>query len=51
MKQPKKLTREQKKLLTNMGMDARQYMMVAESNRILIIIHKGSRETKIIYKE
>ena len=51
MKQPKKLTREQKKLLTKKGMNAKEYMMVAESNLILIIIEKKTGKLLTIGKD
>lgn len=42
MKQPKRLTREQKCILRNTGLDCKNWMLVSESDFYLKIINKKS---------
>lgn len=51
MKQPKKLTREQKKLLVDIGLNPKEWMNLHEDELYLHIIRKGSSDRKIIDKE
>lgn len=50
MKQPKKLLRNQKQILTKKGLNAKEWMLVNDSNdkTTFTIIHKDSKEIKII---
>ncbi len=50
MKQPKKLTREQKKLLSDLGLNPKEWMNLHEDELYLHIIRKGSSDIKIISK-
>ncbi len=50
MKQPKKLTREQKKLLVDIGLNPKEWMNLHEDELYLHIIRKGSSDRKIISK-
>ena len=50
MKQPKKLTREQKKLLSDLGLNPKEWMNLHEDELDLHIIRKGSSDIKIISK-
>ena len=50
MKQPKKLTREQKKLLADIGLNPKEWMNLHEDELYLHIIRKGSSDRKIISK-
>lgn len=44
MKQPKKLTNYQKRLLSKQGLDAREYMYVEEDEQAILFIHKTTKE-------
>lgn len=50
MKQPKKLLRNQKEILTKQGLNAKEWMLVIDTDNktTFTIIHKTSGETKII---
>lgn len=48
MKNPKKLTRDQKKLVSSAGLNPSEWMCLLEDTPYLNIIHKGTLETKII---
>lgn len=48
MKQPKKLLRNQKEILTKKGLNAKEWMLVSDSKDSFTIIHKNSSETKVI---
>jgi hypothetical protein len=50
MKQPKKLLRNQKEILTKKGLNAKEWMLVSDTDdkTSFTIIHKVSNETKII---
>lgn len=50
MKQPKKLTREQKKLLVDIGLNPKEWMNLFEDDLYLHIINKSSSDRKIISK-
>lgn len=50
MKQPKKLTREQKKLLVDLGLNPKEWMNLFEDDLYLHIINKNSSDRKIISK-
>lgn len=50
MKQPKKLTRTQKELLSAQGYVADGWMLIEETERCLTIINKESGETNIADK-
>lgn len=51
MKQPKKLTRDQKKLVSRVGLNPSEWMCLLEDNLYLNIIHKDMLNTKIIDKK
>lgn len=48
MKQPKKLTREQKKLLSEVGLNPKEWMKLHEDEQYLHIVRKGSSRIEII---
>lgn len=48
MKQPKKLTREQKQIVSNHYLNPQNWMLVKESEFYLTIIHKESNNIRII---
>lgn len=48
MKKPKKLTREQKKLVSKSGLNPLEWMCLLEDALYLNIIHKDTLKTKII---
>lgn len=48
MKQPKKLTREQKMAVSTAGLNAENWMLVDKSEFYLKIIHKASGKTRRI---
>lgn len=51
MKQPKKLTREQKKLLVDIGLNPKEWMNLFEDDLYLHVINKkNSSDIKIISK-
>ena len=50
MKQPKKLTLSQKKLLVDLGLNPKEWMNLHEDELYLHIIRKGSSDRKIISK-
>lgn len=51
MKQPKKLTRDQKKLLVDLGLFPKEWMNLFEDDLYLHIVKKDSTDRKIIDKE
>lgn len=51
MKQPKKLTRDQKKLLVDLGLSPKEWMNLFEDDLYLHIVNKNSSDRKIISKE
>lgn len=51
MKQPKKLTLSQKKLLVNLGLSPKEWMNLFEDDLYLHIVKKDSSDRKIIDKE
>lgn len=51
MKQPKKLTREQKKVLSKRGLDWADWALVEENIDILKIINKKTGEIKEIERK
>ena len=51
MKQPKKLTRDQKKLLVDLGLNPKEWMNLFEDDLYLHIINKNGSDRKIIDKE
>ena len=51
MKQPKKLTRDQKKLLVDLGLNPKEWMNLFEDDLYLHIVKKDSPDRKIIDKE
>ena len=51
MKQPKKLTLSQKKLLVNLGLSPKEWMNLFEDDLYLHIVKKDSSDRKIIEKE
>lgn len=51
MKQPKKLSLANKKLLAAVGLDPAEWMNLLEDTDHLHIIHKSSSDRKIIDKE
>lgn len=51
MKQPKKLTRDQKKLVSKSGLNPSEWMCLLEDALYLNIIHKDMLKTKIIDKK
>lgn len=50
MKQPKRLTRDQKIILNKCGLVPTNWMLVKETERQLVIIHKTSKTIKKINK-
>lgn len=44
MKQPKKLTNAQKRLLSRKGYNATEYMYVEEDEQAILFIHKTTKE-------
>lgn len=50
MKQPKKLTLSQKKLLVDLGLNPKEWMNLFEDDLYLHIINKNSSDRKIISK-
>ncbi len=50
MKQPKKLTLSQKKLLVNLGLSPKEWMNLFEDDLYLHIVKKDSSDRKIIDK-
>ena len=50
MKQPKKLTREQKQIVSNNGLIANNWMFLEDLGSYLKIINKSSKKTKIVDK-
>lgn len=50
MKQTKKLTRDQKKLLSSKGMEPAEWMLIHESRTDIQIINKFNKEIKVIEK-
>lgn len=48
MKQPKKLTRDQRKLVSKAGLNPGDWMCLLEDALYLNIIHKDTTKTKII---
>lgn len=50
MKQPKKLTLSQKKLLADLGLSPKEWMNLHEDELYLHIVRKGSSDRKIISK-
>ena len=51
MKQPKKLTRDQKKLLVDLGLFPKEWMNLFEDDLYLHIVKKDSSDRKIIDNE
>ena len=51
MKQPKKLTLSQKKLLVDLGLSPKEWMNLFEDDLYLHIVKKDSSDRKIIDKE
>lgn len=51
MKQPKKLTLSQKKLLADLGLSPKEWMNLFEDDLYLHIVKKDSSDRKIIDKE
>lgn len=50
MKQPKKLTREQKQIVSNNGLIANNWMLLEDLGSYLKITNKSSKKTKIVDK-
>ena len=50
MKQPKKLTSEQKQIVSNNGLIANNWMFLEDLGSYLKIINKSSKKTKIVDK-
>lgn len=50
MKQGKRLTREQKALLSKQGLDAKQYMYFEEDEQAILVINKETKERLWISK-
>ena len=50
MKQPKKLTRDQKRLLADLGLNPKEWMNLFEDDLYLHIVKKDSSDRKIIDK-
>lgn len=50
MKQPKKLTRDQKKLVSSLGLKPGEWMCLFEDGEYLHLTGKNSEEIKIIDK-
>lgn len=50
MKQPKKLTLEQKKALKNDGENWKEWMLLSEDNISWCFIHKETQKRKVLFK-
>lgn len=50
MKQPKRLSLENKKLLSSKGYDWKEYMFVEEHDTYIVVYHKLTGALKPIYK-
>lgn len=50
MKQPKKLTRSQKEILSNNGLNANQFMLVEEREFFLVVQNKETGVLKNVSK-
>ena len=50
MKQPKKLTREQKTAIAAYHLNVKEWMLLKETDFYLTIIHKDTKQSKIIDK-
>lgn len=50
MKQPKKPTYEQKKLISKEGLNWKDWMIKDEDNISIALIHKETKEIKVIWK-
>jgi len=50
LKQPKKLTRTQKELVSKAGLVASNWMLLTEDNISITIVHKSSGNKKVIMK-
>lgn len=50
MKQPKKLTRDQKQIVSNHCLNPQKWMLVRESEFYLTIIHKETKTKRTIDK-
>lgn len=50
MKQPKKLTRQQKILLSNVGLDPDKYMLHQDLMRTIVVSHKETGAVEIVEK-
>lgn len=50
MKQPKKLTREQKTLLTKRGLDPDDYMLHSENDHELILYNRKEKRLEAVEK-
>lgn len=51
MKQPKKLTRNQKEILSKKGYDWTKYMFDSEDNMCMYFVEKATNETVALIKE
>lgn len=51
MKQPKKLTRNQKELLAKKGLNWKEWMLESEDVVFYTFVHKGNGRKKILPKE
>lgn len=52
MKNPKKPTREQRKLIEQSGLDAHDWLVVKDTSTELVLVHRLSdKTTKVIHKE
>lgn len=50
MKQPKKLTRTQKEVLSNNGLNSNQFMLVEERDFFLVVQNKETKAIKNVSK-
>lgn len=50
MKQPKKLTRDQKSIVSNNNLNASNWMLVEETEFHLKIVHKTTNKVKMVTK-
>ena len=50
MKQPKKLTRTQKEILSKQGLNAKDWGLATENENSLMIVNRKTKEVRIIEK-
>lgn len=51
MKQGKRLTRNQRELLSRHGYDWQEWLFASEDDQAILIVHKTTKETEWVKKE